>query len=240
MPKTERSFDVVEGHSERAIYFGVGGVAALGLGALLWAYRGTGLLSGLALVLLAGGVLCLGYAAYCAWQIRSVTFENLQCPFCEHENVMTGTPDEDVACENCHRMIPLQNGQVMPVFQVRCGFCNNLNYYSDKTEVLICEECDHEIPIAQEEGKPQKHVPRGYAVVDDDKQYELVLTNAGNKHEEVIETLQHMLALNRNQVKQMLDELPQTLLTGITRKKAEMLQAQLAAHDASAEFHALP
>jgi hypothetical protein len=42
--------------------------------------------------------------------------------------------------------------------------------------------------------------------------------------------------LNRNQVKQMLDELPVTVLTGITRKKAEMLKAQLTMHDAGVEF----
>jgi hypothetical protein len=45
-----------------------------------------------------------------------------------------------------------------------------------------------------------------------------------------------MLALNRNQVKQMLDELPVTMLTGITKKKAEMLQAQLSIHDGEAEI----
>jgi 4'-phosphopantetheinyl transferase EntD len=45
--------------------------------------------------------------------------------------------------------------------------------------------------------------------------------------------------LNRNQVKQMLDELPVTLLTGIPRMKAEFLQAQLTANDAVAEFRQL-
>jgi hypothetical protein len=45
-----------------------------------------------------------------------------------------------------------------------------------------------------------------------------------------------MLALNRNQVKQMLEELPVTLLTGIPRRKAEMLKAQLTIHDGIAEM----
>jgi len=48
-----------------------------------------------------------------------------------------------------------------------------------------------------------------------------------------------MLALNRNQVKQMLDETPVTLLTGITKRKALILQAQLASHDAIADAKAL-
>ena len=63
-----------------------------------------------------------------------------------------------------------------------------------------------------------------------------MLISYGHKTEEVINTLQHMLALNRNQVKAMLEDLPVTLLTGIPRKKAEMLKAQLATHDAAADF----
>jgi hypothetical protein len=35
----------------------------------------------------------------------------------------------------------------------------------------------------------------------------------------------------------MLTELPVTVLTGITRKKAEMLKAQLSLYDGEAEFH---
>ncbi len=53
----------------------------------------------------------------------------------------------------------------------------------------------------------------------------------------MIQALQHMLALNRNQVKNMLNELPVTVLTGITRKKAEMLKAQLSIYEGEVEFH---
>jgi hypothetical protein len=80
---------------------------------------------------------------------------------------------------------------------------------------------------------------KAYAVTDDDRLYELVLTGTGHKNEELIASLQHMLALNRNQVKQMLSELPVAILTGISRKKAEMIQAQLSIHDGVAEFHPL-
>jgi len=123
--------------------------------------------------------------------------------------------------------------------QVQCGYCKALNWYCDKTEVLICEACDHEIPISQEDDKPTKTLPKGFALVEDDSLYELVLTESGIKTEEVIATLQQMLALNRNQVKDILDQLPSTLLTGINRRKAEMLQAQLAVHGATATIQAL-
>ena len=133
-------------------------------------------------------------------------------------------------------MIPITDGKVLPVAQVRCGFCNALNYYSDKTELLLCEECNHEIPIATEDGRPAKQMPSFYAVTDDDALYELVLVAHGYKTEELINALQHMLALNRSQVKQLLGELPAVLLTGINRKKAEMLKAQLSVNDGLAEM----
>jgi hypothetical protein len=119
--------------------------------------------------------------------------------------------------------------------QVRCGFCNSLNYYSDKTDLLICETCNHEIPVHQEDGKPVKHLPKGFAIVDDNMLYELVLIEAAKTNEDLVKTLQSMLALNRNQVRDLLDEVPVTLLQGITRMKADMLTAQLVNHGARAE-----
>ncbi|MFX9012007.1 hypothetical protein ABTN18_19845, partial [Acinetobacter baumannii] len=59
---------------------------------------------------------------------------------------------------------------------------------------------------------------------------------SGPKTEEMIDCLQHMLALNRNQVKQMFDELPVTLLTGIPKKKAELLSAQISSHGGTADI----
>ncbi|MCE9557511.1 MAG: ribosomal protein L7/L12 [Armatimonadetes bacterium] len=129
-------------------------------------------------------------------------------------------------------MIPVQDGKILAVQQVRCGFCNHLNYYNETSVGLICEECDREIPIATVDGQLAPKSFHMFTRHDDDKYYDLVLLEAGKKTEEVISCLQHMLALNRNQVKQMLDELPVTLLTGINKMKADMLNAQLSAHDA--------
>jgi hypothetical protein len=238
MEKPTRSSDVVEVHSEHALAFGLGGVVALALGGLLLKYQGDGWLVGFAYVLVLGGIGAVIYAIYCALQIRKVESVSVACCYCHHDNQLVEMPTVDFSCLECHRMIPVAaDGRVLPVSQVRCGFCNELNYYSEKTEVLICEYCDHEIPIAQEEGKPTKHVPRGYAITEDDRLYELVLIAYGPKTEDLIAALQHMLALNRNQVKQMLTELPVTVLTGITRKKAEMLQAQLSIHEGASDIH---
>lgn len=130
-------------------------------------------------------------------------------------------------------MIPIENGKPIKVTQVRCGYCNALNYYSEKTIGLLCEECNHEIPIARADGQMGQS---RFAVVDDDKTYELRLIAFEHATEDLITTLQHALALNRNQVKQILEQLPCVLLTGIPRKKAEMISAQLSQHGASCQF----
>jgi hypothetical protein len=236
MSQPQRSTDIVETHSEHALAYGLGGVVSLAAGFLLWKYQGDGWLLGLAWVLLVGGVAAIGYGIYCALQIRKVQSVGMACPYCGFANRFTEAPQSNVACRGCNRMIPIVEGKPLKVNQVRCGYCNELNYYSELNQVLICESCDHEIPISQADGSmPTKHIL--FATKDDTNLYELVLvTHTGHKTEELISTLQHMLALNRNQVKDMLTMLPVTLLTGITRKKAEMLQAQLSLHEASAEF----
>ena len=239
MPKIQRSSDVIEIHSEGAFIYGIGGAVAIAAGGLLMRYRGAGALVGLSTILIGGGILGLGWAIYLISRARKVVAFNVVCPYCEVTNALTATPVEDFSCVSCIRMIPIIDGKIVPVHQVRCGFCNTLNYYSDKTEVLLCENCNHEVPIAQaDENRPQRHSI--FAVVDDESQYELLLTGfSPHKVEQLTDALQHMLALNRNQVKQLLDELPVTLLTGINRRKAEMLQAQLSIHDGTAEFRVL-
>ncbi len=235
MSNAQRSSDVVEIHSERCLSFALCGLGSLAAGWLLLHY--TDLFIGLGWVLVIGGFGALCFALFCAMQARKVTGVGFTCPYCSTGNRLTAVPDDDFSCNSCHRLIPVGEGSILEVFQVRCGFCNHLNYYNAKSEGLICEECDREIPISTESGEKSAKLFRTYTQHDDDKQYELVLVSYGHKTEEVIGCLQHMLALNRNQVKDMLGELPATLLTGITRKKAEMLTAQLATHEAAAEFH---
>jgi len=239
MPRVPRASDVIEIFSERSISYAFGGVVAIAFAGLLLKYRGEGSLNGLSILLMVAGAAAIIFAIYSALQVRKVTSHDVNCPFCETPNVLVSAPTEDFPCVKCNRMIPVVDGKTIPVSQVRCGYCNELNYYSDKTEVLLCESCNHEIPIAHDEsGAPKKTIPAAFVVVDDEAMYELRLTGHGkHKEEELINALQHILALNRNQVKQMLAELPVTVLTGITRKKAEMLKAQLSIYEGEAEFN---
>ncbi len=239
MSRVERSSDVIEIHWENALSYGLIGMGGIGACVFLLHYRGEGTLVYLAYVLLVIGLVCLGYGVRRAVEVRKVTAVAYTCPYCEGITELTDVAKEDYSCLECHRMVPIVDGDVIPVHQVRCGYCNELNYFSDKTEYLICEKCNHEIPIHSDE-QSDKAVPKFYAVTEDDALYELVLVAYGAaKTEELINCLQHMLALNRNQVKNMLQDLPVTLLTGITRRKAEMLQAQLSIHDGGADARPL-
>lgn len=190
--------------------------------------------SPLAYVLGVIGLACAGYGVYRMTRISKIQEYKLECPFCNTANVLTAMPKDDFRCVHCNREVPMEKGNILAVFQVRCGFCNALNYYSEKSTGLICEECDRAIPIATDEDTHAKKVFENYTIHDDDQPYDLVLVSAP-KSEEMIACLQQMLALNRNQVKDLLEELPQTLLTGIPKKKASLLMTQISIHKGKAE-----
>jgi hypothetical protein len=237
MPSIQRTSDLIELIAERAITFAFGGLCGLAFASLLFYYHGQSMMFvPLAAVITLISLPVTIYSIYEAFKIRKVTANSVVCPFCEFDNQLVEAPDTDIHCRGCNRMIPITDGKILSVDQVRCGFCNALNYYSEKTDVLLCEECNHEVPIAGDDSRPKKSMPAFFAVTEDDSVYELVLIAHGNKTEDLINALQHMLALNRSQVKQLLGELPAVLLTGINRKKAEMLKAQLSIHDGVAEF----
>lgn len=236
MPTVQRSSDVVEAHSEKAVMAGIGGAILLVIGLILFLFRGDGMFTILSVMLLTGGAAAVFYAVYCGLQTRKVTNFEVVCPYCSSKINLLSAPDHDVSCRSCLRMIPIVDGKPIKVTQVRCGYCNALNYYSEKTIGLLCEECNHEIPIARADGQMGHS---RFAVVDDDKTYELRLIAFDHATEELISSLQQSLALNRNQVKQILEELPCTLLTGIPKRKAEMLSAQLSVHGASCQFVAM-
>lgn len=238
MPRAKRRWDAIEIHAERGLSFGFTAICTLGLSWLLWAYRGQGTLVGLAGVLFVAGLVFLGMAVQRAIEIRKITSHSVLCPICDFDNELTEPPTGDFVCQNCQRIIPIQDGLPMEVKRVRCKHCGEVNHYSEKTEFLICEVCNHEVEIDTEASRKStgKPVAKAFVVTDDDNLYEFILVAHGPKTDGLIDTLQSLLALNRNQVKQMLDELPITILTGITRRKAEILQAQLAIHEAASEY----
>jgi ribosomal protein L7/L12/ribosomal protein L37AE/L43A len=229
-----RLTNVREQYAERALYFFLG-AAALGVASTLMFIYGRGIVMVAELLLLLA-LVALGFSVFFITKIKKIPSSSITCPFCGNVNAFLRPPTDDFNCEGCHRMVPIQDGKVMEVMQVRCGYCNALNFYSLKTEVLICENCDREIPIANEDGVPSKSIPRSFLRVDDDSLYELVLTDPGRSKEQAILEIQRLLALNRNIVREMVENPPQVLLTKIAKQKAEMVQKELFAHGIRSEY----
>jgi len=242
MPSVERSSDIVEQHSENVFYYGIGGVALFLFGLMLWYFNKPlpnqegGSLLLLSYLLMLFSLPLMGYGIKRALEIRKVEHYDYACPYCKARNRLGMEPEADFTCLECHRLIPVLDKKVLPVFRVLCGYCNEANYYSDKTLVLLCENCNHEIPVTRTDGSVGHSK---FAVHEDTSTYELSLTGYEHATEDLVTCLQQMLALNRNQVKDMLTSLPCVLLTGIPKKKAEMLAAQLAVHNAAANYRPL-
>ncbi|MFN7171629.1 MAG: ribosomal protein L7/L12 [Fimbriimonadaceae bacterium] len=232
--ENSRVTTVREQYAERALYFFIS-AAVLGIASTLMFIYGRGILIFAELLLLLA-LVALGFSVFFISKMKKVQSNSVTCPFCEKVNAFQSPPTDDFNCEGCHRMVPIREGAIMEVMQVRCGYCNELNFYSLKTEVLICETCDREIPIANEDGLPSKSIPRSFLRVDDDALYELVLTDAGRSKEQAILELQRLLALNRSVVREMVENPPQVLLTNIAKQKAEMVQKELLAHGVKAEY----
>lgn len=234
MASVERSTDIVEERSETAFIWGGAALVLFLIGGIFWYFqRDGGALIYFGMLLVFMGFCSLCYGVYSAMQIRKVHHFAYECPYCKAKNRLAEEPETDFTCIECHRLIPVLDKKVLQVYRVNCGYCREANYYSDKTIVLLCESCNHEIPITHADGSVAHSK---FAVHEDVRTYELSLTGYQHVTEDLVSCLQQMLALNRNQVRDMLTALPVVLLTGIPKKKAEMLAAQLATHGAAADF----
>ncbi|MBX3097495.1 MAG: hypothetical protein KF812_11580 [Fimbriimonadaceae bacterium] len=230
MSHTERSSDVQEVFGVRALAAGIGGLILLAIGIVAFMYMGPGGI-GLAIVLTLAGVGLIIYAIVNMAKIRQVPSFPITCPYCNEKNSFNEKPLSDVRCTKCLRMVPITDGRILNVTQVRCGFCNALNWYSERSVGLICEDCNREIPISTADGSVGHTALGAYAAHDESGTFDLVLTSGDPHNENLVSALQHMLALNRNQVKDILEALPATLLVGVPKRKADMLAAQLRVHE---------
>lgn len=239
MTEFDRSSNIKEERAQRALMALVPGVIGLGIAGVMYAFPEPAL-AGLRLIILLASVGAVGYGAWQFSLMRKITSFDIVCPFCQAKNTFTEQPMEDVRCNSCNREIPILDGKILKVFQVRCGYCNTLNWYSEKSTGLICEECDREIPISTDEEHTPSKAFHAFTRHDDDSPYNLVLVDPGPKHEEMIPVLQKMLALNRNQVKEIMDEVPVVLLQGVPKKKAELMAAQIESHGGRANSTPTP
>ena len=246
-PPPARRSDIIERQWEKAITWAVLGILVLIVGLLLYFYnenwfafeklnfQGLDIRAASYPFLIVGGLMLL-YAGTRVVGGKSVKSFLSTCPYCGHDSEFAEEPQTDFICEECTRRVPVQDGKVLDITGVRCGFCGALNFMSEKTKVLICEECHREIPLLDPNTGEMRHVAKGYARVDDSTLYDLVLIKVGRDREPLINSLQHILSMTRNQVKELLEELPATLIKGINRRKGEMLRAQIEANEGEVEF----
>lgn len=240
MSKVERSSDLQERYGAVLLTCAILGGIAFVIGLLMVIYNSMFFV--LAWMLLVGGLLAEITALMMLLKIRQTGQSSVPviCPFCDYRNLLLAAPTADFTCQSCARSVPIDDyGDVMPVEQVRCSYCNALNFYSAKSVGLLCEECGREIPLAVSDEVAAHSTTRSYAFVEDHESYRLILQTGGTKEEEMIPCLQQMLALNRNQVKDLLSEAPTILLEGIPKKKAELLSAQIAVHGGSASYEVI-
>ncbi|RYG24903.1 hypothetical protein EON82_09125 [bacterium] len=233
----QRSSDLVETYVARALGVGALAIVVIALSVFMFIFRGD---SGTALAVVLGiiGAACLVYALYSFAKSRSVTAHTVKCPMCGAVNGFLEAPLTDVTCQECHRMIPIENGTILPLKQVSCGSCGESNWYSDRTKVLLCEACGREIAIARGgdttwDGRP------AYAVQDDSRPYEVVLVAFGQNSDGLIDALQHSLGRSRVQIKDLMGQLPAVLVTNVPRQKAEILRNELSQHGAAVEARPL-
>lgn len=233
---TERASSIKEQYMTRGLFTVIPSAILIGLGAMFMYYNP--IWTALGWVMIGIGLIILGYGITQFVKAGRVSSVEVRCPFCGNSNSFTEHPYDPVRCEGCQRQIPIVEGQVLRVAEVRCGYCNAINFYSERSIGLLCEQCEREIPISVDDNVFANRSMQDYSRQDDTGTYDLVLINGGTKHQEVIEALQHMLALNRNQVKAILEQTPTTLLQGIPKKKAEILTQELQQHGARAEYRA--
>ena len=118
---TQRSSDIVEQYSAKALGAGIGGLVALGAGIVLFVGGAGPSMVGLASVLALAGVGLIGFAISCMVKAKQVGGVGVVCCYCQYKNMLTEAPTKDFTCQRCNRLVPIENGQVLEISQVRCG-----------------------------------------------------------------------------------------------------------------------
>ncbi len=144
MSEPSRATDIVEQNTSQALMAGIVAIICLILGIVFVAY-GTLAIAGYLLIGIAVG--CLGFAVVRIVQNKQIPVEKLTCPYCQFSNALTGKPEKDVMCRSCQRMIPIENGIVLPTYRIKCEHCQTENFFSKRSLKLICEDCGKEINL---------------------------------------------------------------------------------------------
>ncbi|MCC6687113.1 MAG: hypothetical protein IT205_09005 [Fimbriimonadaceae bacterium] len=144
MDQPTRADDVVEQNTSQAVIAGVLAALCLILGIVFIAY---GSLSLAGWVLVTIGLALTVFAAFRLIQNKQIPIEKLGCPYCQFQNTLTAKPEKDIMCRSCGRMIPIENGVILPTYHIKCKECGKDNFFSRRTIKLICEDCGKEVNL---------------------------------------------------------------------------------------------
>ena len=144
MDQPTRADDVVEQNTSQAVIAGVVALICLILGGVFISY---GSLAIAGWLLVGIGTALVIFAVVKLVQNKQIPVEKLGCPYCQFQNTLTSKPEKDIMCRSCGRMVPIENGVILPTYHIKCESCAKENFFSRRTIKLICEECGKEINL---------------------------------------------------------------------------------------------
>jgi DNA-directed RNA polymerase subunit RPC12/RpoP len=90
---------------------------------------------------------CIGFAIYKFIQLSNIETTPAPCSYCKRINTLVGGIEKDFVCQHCNRLVPVQDGKIMPVLPIECEHCNAKNFFSMRSIKLICDACGRDIKL---------------------------------------------------------------------------------------------
>lgn len=180
-----------------------------------------------------GGIGVAGYGGWQYMRLNNLPVYKQLCPYCDKPTDFLAPPIEDYSCEHCHRVVAVEDGQVLPPLVLVCRHCSATQKVSPRAKMFICDNCN-----GQNDLKPAK--PTAATAEEPGFEYttyDLVLVEAGHHTEEVLDVIHHILAVPRADCRGILKNTPQVILADLPRRKADSYRRMLRDAGATAEIH---
>mgnify|MGYP001770955841 FL=1 len=231
--------EVIEAELQRILPIVVVGILVLlvGLFLLYLSTIATWMPFAIGVIITLAGAGIAGYGGWQYMQLNNLPSYRAICPYCDQPTLFLAPPTEDYTCEHCHRVVAIEDGQVVPPLVLVCRHCGAPQKVSPRAKMFICDNCN-----GQNDLKPAKPgVAAATAGAGEESieytTYDLVLVDAGHNTEEVLEILCNILAAPRDHCRGILKNLPMVILVDLPRRKADSYRRMLREAGATAEVH---
>jgi len=231
--------EVIEAELQRILPIVVVGILVLlvGLFLLYLSTIATWMPFAIGVIITLAGAGIAGYGGWQYMQLNNLPSYRAICPYCDQPTLFLAPPTEDYTCEHCHRVVAIEDGQVVPPLVLVCRHCGAPQKVSPRAKMFICDNCN-----GQNDLKPAKPgVAAATAGAGEESieytTYDLVLVDAGHNTEEVLEILCNILAAPRDHCRGILKNLPMVILVDLPRRKADSYRRMLREAGATADVH---